>query len=54
MEEKWFQREQVAVKFRRYRKKKIEGRILKCQKQLERNESDYNRGSNAPRVRAVG
>jgi len=22
MEEKWFQREQVAVKFRRYRKKK--------------------------------
>ena len=35
-------------------KKKIEGRILKCQKQLERNESDYNRGSNALRVRAVG
>lgn len=23
MEEKWFQREQVAVKFRRYRKKNI-------------------------------
>ena len=29
MEEKWFQREQVAVKFRRYRKKKNRGKNFK-------------------------
>lgn len=53
MEEKQFQREQVAVKFRGYRKK-IKRQNLKMSEAPERNESDCNRGSNALRERAVG